>query len=104
MKRCLTGWVLFLLVAGTAGCGTSGSPLPGMTAAVTSACQTSWGLTNDQLLAMVNSIDEDKGQGISAENMRQSLNNQCEARGLGDSDEASCKECSNAIVDQVYGL
>ncbi len=93
-----------LIVASGVGCGTTGGTLPGASEAVVAACQTSWGLTNEQLQDMINLIEADKGQGILADNMRQSLDNQCDARDQGDADKAACKECSVAVVNQVYGL
>lgn len=104
MKSLVSAVSAALLVVCGTGCGTSGGTLPGASEAVVSACQTTWGLTNDQLQAMIDSIEQDKGQGIAAENMRQSLDNQCEARGMGDADKAACIDCSNAVVNQIYGL
>jgi len=93
-----------LIVASGVGCGTSGGSLPGASEAVVAACQTTWGLTNEQLQEMINSIETNKGQGITADNLRQSLDNQCDARDQGDTDKAACKDCSHAVVNQVYGL
>ncbi len=95
--------VAFIVASGI-GCGTSGGSLPGASEAVVAACQTTWGLTNEQLQDMISSIEANKGQGILADNMRQSLDNQCDARGQGDADKVACKDCSNAVVNQVYGL